>query len=261
MVGRTVLQYQLTEKLGAGGMGEVYKARDTRLNRFVAMKVLPAGMSADPELRQRFVLEAQAASALNHPNIITIYDIVSEGDDQYMVIEYVEGRTLLELIPGQGLPAGEVIRYASQVAEALGAAHAAGIIHRDLKPANIMVNGSGLVKLLDFGLAKRVDWEATAYSGDTLTVAPAPLTVQGVILGTVDYMSPEQAEGKRLDARSDIFSFGSVLYQMLTGKSPFRGGSMISTLSAVLRADVQPIAELAPSVPPVMMLGIELVAL
>jgi hypothetical protein len=250
MVGRTVLQYQLTEKLGAGGMGEVYKARDTRLNRFVAVKVLPAGMSADPELRRRFVLEAQAASALNHPNIITIYDIVLEGDAQYMVIEYVEGKTLLELIPAQGLPVGEVIRYASQMADALGAAHAAGIIHRDLKPANIMVTGSGLVKLLDFGLAKRVDWEPTAYSGDTLTVAPAPMTVQGVILGTVDYMSPEQAEGTRLDARSDIFSFGSVLYQMLTGRSPFRGGSVISTLSAVLRDDVPPIADLAPEVPP-----------
>src|ERR1035438_6456585 len=153
---RTVLQYRLLEKLGAGGMGEVYKARDTRLNRFVAMKVLPAGMAADPERRRRFVHEAQAASALNHPNIITIYDIVNDGDTQYMVVEYVDGKTLLELTPKDGLPVPQAIQYASQMVEALGAAHAAGIVHRDLKPANVMVTGTGLVKLLDFGLAKVV---------------------------------------------------------------------------------------------------------
>jgi serine/threonine protein kinase len=249
MVDRTVLQYHLVKKLGAGGMGEVYKARDTRLNRFVAMKVLPAGMSADPERRRRFVQEAQAASALNHPNIITIYDIVSDGDTQFMVMEYVDGKTLLELIPRGGLPAPQVIQYAAQMAEALGVAHAAGIIHRDLKPANVMVAGSGLVKLLDFGLAKLLDRTPIDDTAKTATRIEAPLTVEGNMMGTVNYMSPEQAEGKKLDARSDIFSFGAVLYEMVTGQCAFRGNSAISTLSAVLRDDIQPIVDLAPDVP------------
>jgi serine/threonine-protein kinase len=223
MVDRTVLQYQLVEKLGAGGMGEVYKARDTRLKRFVAMKVLPAGMSADPERRRRFVHEAQAASALNHPNIITIYDIVTDGDIQYMVMEYVVGKTLLELIPKDGLRVPEAILYAAQMADALCVAHDAGIIHRDLKPANVMVGGSGLVKLLDFGLAKLIDRAPVDDNAETATRIEAPLTVEGGMLGTVNYMSPEQAEGRKLDARSDIFSFGAVLYEMLTGRCAFRG--------------------------------------
>jgi hypothetical protein len=248
MVDRTILQYQILERLGAGGMGEVYKARDTRLNRFVAMKVLPAGMSADPERRRRFVQEAQAASALNHPNIITIYDIVDDGDTQFMVVEFVDGKTLLELTPKEGLPAPQAIRYAAQMAEALNAAHAAGIIHRDLKPSNVMVTGGGLVKLLDFGLAKLVVAEAGDYN-KTVTAIEAPLTIEGTVMGTVNYMSPEQAEGKRVDARSDIFSFGAVLYEMLTGQHAFRGASPVSTLTAVLRDDVQPIVELKPDVP------------
>jgi serine/threonine-protein kinase len=249
MVDRTVLQYHLVEKLGAGGMGEVYKARDTRLNRFVAMKVLPADMSTDPERRRRFVHEAQAASALNHPNIITIYDIVSDGDIQYLVMEYVAGKTLLELIPQDGLRVPQVIQYAAQMAEALSAAHTAGIIHRDLKPANVMVTGSGLVKLLDFGLAKLIDRPVVDYTGATATRIEAPLTVDGSMMGTVNYMSPEQAEGRKPDARSDIFSFGAVLYEMVTGQSAFRGNSAVSTLSAVLRDDVQPIVELTPDAP------------
>jgi len=230
-------------------MGEVYKARDTRLNRFVAMKVLPADMSTDPERRRRFVHEAQAASALNHPNIITIYDIVSDGDIQYLVMEYVAGKTLLELIPQDGLRVPQVIQYAAQMAEALSAAHTAGIIHRDLKPANVMVTGSGLVKLLDFGLAKLIDRPVVDYTGATATRIEAPLTVDGSMMGTVNYMSPEQAEGRKLDARSDIFSFGAVLYEMVTGQSAFRGNSAVSTLSAVLRDDVQPIVELTPDAP------------
>ena len=246
---RTVLQYQLGEKIGGGGMGEIYKARDTRLNRVVAIKVLTADMSADPERRRRFVQEAQAVSALNHPNIITIFDIVNDGETQYIVIEYVDGKTLFELIPKGGLAIPQVIRYAAQVAEALCAAHAAGIIHRDLKPANVMVTGTGLVKVLDFGLAKLVDWPATEADGTTVTMLPTPLTVEGSILGTVNYMSPEQAEGKKLDVRSDIFSFGAVLYEMLTGQSAFRGDSVVSTLTAVLRDDVRPIKEAAPDVP------------
>lgn len=230
-------------------MGEIYKARDTRLNRFVALKVLPASLSADPDSQRRFLQEAQAASALNHPNIITIYDIVYDGDRQYMVTEFVAGKTLLELIPA-GLPVALVVDYALQMADALRAAHAAGIIHRDLKPANVMVTGTGLVKLLDFGLAKFIEWAPGVENASTSTLLRAPLTVEGTIMGTVNYMSPEQAEGKRLDGRSDIFSFGAVLYEMLTGRSAFRGSSMLSTLSAVLRDDVQPMVELTPGVPP-----------
>ncbi len=249
MVDRTVLQYQILERLGVGGMGEVYKARDTRLNRFVAMKVLPANMSADPERRRRFVQEAQAASALNHPNIITIYDIVDDGDAQFMVVEYVAGKTLLELTPKGGLPVPQAILYAGQVAEALNAAHAAGIIHRDLKPSNVMVTSVGLVKLLDFGLAKHFVAEAGDYN-QTVTTLDAPLTVEGAVMGTVNYMSPEQAEGKKLDARSDIFSFGAVLYEMLTGQRAFEGASTVSTLTALLRDDAQPIVGLKPNIPP-----------
>jgi len=250
MVDRTILQYQLVEKLGAGGMGEVFKARDTRLNRFVALKALTSGVSADPEQRRRFIHEARAASALNHPNIITIYDIVDVGDAQYMVSEYVQGKTLLELVPKGGLPVPLAIGYAVQMADAFSAAHAAGIIHRDIKPANVMVTSGGLVKVLDFGLAKLMEGLPGDHTGATVTVIEAPLTVQGTVMGTVNYMSPEQAEGKRVTARSDIFSFGAVLYEMLTGRCAFRGTSTISTLSAVLRDDVQPIVELAPDVPP-----------
>jgi serine/threonine-protein kinase len=250
MIGRTVLQYQILEKLGAGGMGEVYKARDTRLNRFVAMKVLPAGMASDEERRRRFVHEAQAASALNHPNIITIYDIVDDGDTQFMVVEFVVGRTLLELVPKEGLRIPQAIQYAAQMADALAAAHAAGIIHRDLKPANVMVTGSGLVKLLDFGLAKVVQGATEDLDGATASITMSPLTMEGTVMGTVNYMSPEQAEGRRLDARSDIFSFGAVLYEMLTGRTAFRGVNTIATLTAVLRDDIQPIAQVKPETPP-----------
>lgn len=251
MVGKTVFQYQLVEKLGSGGMGDVFKAQDTRLNRFVAIKVLPAKMSADPERRRRFVQEAQAASALNHPNIITIYDILSEGDAQYMVMEFVAGQTLHDLIPAGGLPVSHVLQYGTQMADALSAAHAAGIIHRDLKPSNIMITQSARVKILDFGLAKLTDLSPASPSGSDAT-ALGPLTQEGAILGTVSYMSPEQAEGKSVDARSDIFSFGSVLYEMISGRRAFDAGSSISTLSSVLRDDVRPIAEVAPDTPPLL---------
>jgi serine/threonine-protein kinase len=250
MTGRTIQQYELLEKLGAGGMGEIYKARDQRLNRFVAIKVLPAAMSGDANRRLRFTQEAQAASALNHPNIIIIYDILTENDTQYMVAEFIDGKTLLELIPKDGLRAPLAIQYACQMAEALCAAHGAGIIHRDLKPANVMVSSTGLVKLLDFGLAKALEQEAAAGNGSaTATMMQPGLTVEGTLLGTVNYMSPEQAEGRRLDARSDIFSFGTVLYEMLTGRSAFQRSSVVATLSAILRDDAPRVAELAPDVP------------
>jgi len=230
-------------------MGEVYKALDTRLNRFVAIKVLSAEMSGDSEYRRRFINEAQAASALNHPNIITVYDVFEDAGTQYMVVEFVPGKTLLELIPQQGLPVPEALLYATQIADALSAAHAAGIVHRDLKPANVMVNNGGLLKLLDFGLAKLVDWSLGENTGNTATLIHSPMTVGGAIMGTASYMSPEQATGARLDARSDVFSFGSVLYEMLTGRRAFEGTSTIAILSAVLRDEIRPIGELAPAVP------------
>lgn len=250
MPGKKILHYQLIEKIGAGGMGEIYKAQDSRLNRLVAIKILSPGMSTDPERKRRFFQEAQAASALNHPNIITLYDIVSEGEMQCIVMEYIGGKTLRDLIPATGLPVTQTLQFAAQIASALAAAHDAGLIHRDLKPSNIMVNTSGLIKVLDFGLAKWVDSGMAGQSSES-TVETA-LTREGSIIGTVSYMSPEQAEGKRVDARSDIFSFGSVLYEMLTGKRAFEGRSGISTLSAILRDDVRPMADAAPNVPPLL---------
>src|SRR5450756_551105 len=214
-------------------MGDIYKAQDPRLHRMVAIKALTNPGAVDTDRRRRFIQEAQAASGLNHPNIITIYDIVSEGDSEYMVMELVSGKTL---------------EYSTQIADALRAAHAAGIIHRDLKPGNVMVTDSGLVKILDFGLAKIN--VATELTEETQTLEAAPLTVEGSILGTVAYMSPEQAQGKKLDARSDIFSFGVVMYEMLTGTKAFAGDSAITTLTAILRDEVTPIAELVPDVPP-----------
>jgi hypothetical protein len=252
MVGRSINQYQFTEKLGAGGMGEIYKAHDTRLNRIVAIKVLPASRSGDPERRQRFLQEAQAASGLNHPSIITIHDVLSEGDTEFMVMEYVAGKTLNDVIPKGGLRVPQALKYALQMADALNAAHSAGIVHRDLKPANVMVTEGGLVKVLDFGLAKLTDRAPTSFDDKTQTIAhhAAPLTVEGSILGTVSYMSPEQAQGRKVDTRSDIFSFGAVLYEMLTGRRAFEGDSSLSTLSAILRDEVKPMAEVAPDVPP-----------
>lgn len=253
MVGRQIQQYQLLEKVGAGGMGEIYKALDTRLNRTVAIKVLPSAKSGDPERRRRFLQEAQAASGLNHPSIITIHDVISEGDTEFMVMEYVHGKTLNDLIPKGGLRVPLLIKYALQMADALSTAHAVGIVHRDLKPANAMVTESGLVKVLDFGLAKLTDQGPVPDSGDdrTRTMANvAPLTVEGSILGTVSYMSPEQAQGKKVDTRSDIFSFGAVLYEMATGVRAFEGESSLSTLSAILRDQARPMSEVAPDVPP-----------
>lgn len=254
MVGRTILHYQFLEKLGAGGMGEIYKAQDTRLNRFVAIKVLTQAAVGDPDRRRRFIQEAQAASALNHPNIITIHDILSESGTDFMVMEFVQGKTLVDLIPKGGLQVALVLKYSVQIADALQTAHAAGIVHRDLKPANVMVTDSGLVKILDFGLAKLTDrGPLTTLSGPndaTQTMADAPLTVEGSIMGTVSYMSPEQAQGKKVDTRSDIFSYGAVFYEMVTGSRAFQGDSTLTTLSAILRDDVRPVAEFAPEAPP-----------
>jgi hypothetical protein len=251
LVGQVISHYQFLEKLGAGGMGDIYKAHDARLNRFVAVKVLSSANAGDPERRRRFIQEAQAASGLNHPNIITVHDIVNEPEGDYMVMEFVSGKTLVDLIPKGGLRPAQALKYGVQMADALSVAHAAGIVHRDLKPGNVMVTDSGLVKVLDFGLAKLTDRGPASHMGDnTQTIAEAPLTVEGSIIGTVSYMSPEQAQGKKVDTRSDIFSFGVVFYEMLTGARAFSGDSALSTLSAILRDEHRPMVQIAPDVPP-----------
>ena len=250
MIGRTISHYTVLEKLGAGGMGEIFKAQDTRLNRFVAMKVLSTANSGDVERRRRFVQEAQAASALNHPNIITIHDVVSADGLEFMVMEFVSGVTLDDLVPKHGLNVQKTLDCAVQMADALQAAHAAGIVHRDLKPGNVMVTGSGLVKILDFGIAKLTGPTPSTQGTDETLPIDSPMTVEGSILGTVCYMSPEQAQAKSVDPRSDIFSFGLVLYEMLTGHKAFSGDSALSTLSAILRDEAKPMSELVQGVPP-----------
>ena len=251
-VGQTLGRYEIVDKLGEGGMGVVYKARDARLNRFVALKLmLGAATDLDQQFR-RFAQEAKAASALNHPNIITVYDIASDEGTLYIVMEYVAGKTLHQVIPRQGMRIPEALKIAVQLADALSAAGSAGIVHRDLKPGNIMVTENGLVKVLDFGLAK----VAVAGPHQGAQAATLPLTVSeqivtrdGILAGTAAYMSPEQAEGLPLDARSDIFSFGAVLYEMVTGQRAFQGNSKISVLTSILRDDPQPIGEKVANVP------------
>jgi serine/threonine protein kinase/tetratricopeptide (TPR) repeat protein len=232
MIGKSVAHYSILDQLGAGGMGVVYKARDTRLNRFVALKVLPAERT-DPERRRRLLQEAQAASALNHPNIVTVHDAASDAGVDFIVMEFIAGKTLHELIGGTGLKLETALKYAGQITDALAAAHAAGIVHRDLKPGNVMVTESGLVKVLDFGLAKLT--EPPSETRSTRTVGPQ--TADGAIVGTVAYMSPEQAQGKRLDLRSDIFSFGSLFYEMLTGRPPWPRSSSLEMMYAIVHDD------------------------
>jgi len=244
LAGRTLAHYRLVEKIGSGGMGVVYRAEDTHLDRTVAIKVLPADAVADPERRRRFVQEAKAASALNHANIIHIYDIGSADGIDFIAMEYVSGKTLDESIGRRGLPVDDALRCAAQVAAALAAAHAAGIVHRDVKPANVMVTEKGLVKVLDFGLAKLMERDEVL--GAATTLARPPLTLQGTIVGTVAYMSPEQAEGKTVDLRSDIFSFGSVLYEMVAGRRAFAGDSTVGTLAAILHQEPTPIEGIPP---------------
>src|SRR6266853_2332161 len=206
--GSNLSHFEILEKIGEGGMGVVYKARDLRLDRLAAIKVLPAQAVANAEREARFVQEAKAASALNHPNIITVYEIDTAGDLTFIAMEYVDGRTLDHLIPRKGLRFTEALKYAVQITDALAAAHIIGIIHRDIKPANIMITGKGSVKVLDFGLAKLMQPAMPERNASDATISMAqPISEQGSILGTVTYMSPEQAEGKAIDARSDIFSF------------------------------------------------------
>jgi serine/threonine protein kinase len=237
--------YEIIAPLGAGGMGEVYQARDTRLDRTVAIKILPSHLSEDVTRRQRFEREAKAVSSLNHPHICTLYDIGRQDGVDFIVMEYVEGVTLAARLEKGPLPTAEVLEYGIQLASALDKAHRNRVTHRDLKPGNIMLTKSG-AKLLDFGLAKSASLP-TAVA--TLVDAASPVTLEGVVVGTVPYMSPEQVEGKEVDARSDIFSLGAVLYEMVTGGRAFQGASDFSVASAILVRDPEPISTLQPLTP------------
>jgi len=236
MIGQTVLHYEIVAKLGEGGMGVVYKARDTRLERDVALKVLRRDGGKSPDRHHRFIREARAASALNHPAIVTVYDVQSVDDLELIAMEYVDGSTLRKLIGSAGLPVNLALNYARQIGAGLAAAHEAGIIHRDLKPGNIMLNSRGQIKLLDFGLAKRVKTAEPSAMLDAAT-ASIQLTRLGMVVGTVAYMSPEQAAGDEIDVRTDIFSFGVILYEMLAGARPFRGDSTVALLRELYAAD------------------------
>jgi serine/threonine protein kinase len=246
MLDTTVSHYRILEKLGEGGMGVVYKARDLRLDRFVCIKILRPEQLKDESRKQRFTQEAKSASSLNHPNIITIHEIDQADGTDFMVMEFVAGKTLQQLIPGGGLPVADVLKYAIPIASALAAANTAGIIHRDIKPGNIMVGTNGVVKVLDFGLAKLTAQEENA-DGATQTIKAQ--TEEGTIVGTAAYMSPEQAQGKAVDARADIFSFGSVLYEMLTGRRAFQGDNRMFTLASILQQEPKPLAQLDSRIP------------
>ncbi len=239
--------YEILSPLGAGGMGEVYKARDTRLERTVAVKVLPSHMSASPEVRQRFEREAKTISQLSHPHICALYDVGREGETEYLVMEYLEGETLTDRIARGPLPTEQLLRFGVAIADALHKAHRQGIVHRDLKPGNVMLTKSG-VKLLDFGLAKAMAPEAPQSS---LTALPTQqnLTQEGTILGTFQYMAPEQLEGKEADARTDIFAFGALLYETATGKKAFSAGNQASLITAIMSAEPPAISSTAPMAP------------
>src|SRR5947209_524819 len=240
--------YEILAPLGAGGMGEVYRARDTRLGRDVAVKVLPSSFSDDEQRLHRFEQEACAAGALNHPNILAIHDVGKHDGSPYVVSELLEGETLRERMAGAALPQRKAIDYALQVARGLAAAHEKGIVHRDIKPDNIFITDDGRVKILDFGLAKLT----SATDGTSQTEVPTRKvnTDPGTVMGTMGYMSPEQLKGQHIDHRSDIFSFGAILYEMLSGKRAFRGDSMAETMSAILREDPPDLSETNKTISP-----------
>jgi eukaryotic-like serine/threonine-protein kinase len=240
--------YEIRSALGAGGMGEVYRARDTRLDREVAIKVLPAEVATDTSLKQRLEREAKAVSKLSHPHICTLHDIGHHDGTDYIVMELLQGETLEQRLKKGPLPSEEVLRFATQIADALAKAHKLGITHRDLKPANIMLTKLG-AKLMDFGLAKQSAQAPLAQALTEMTMEHSKLTGEGTIIGTLHYMAPEQLEGKETDARTDIFALGEVIYEMATGKAAFAGSSKASLIAAILTMDPPPMSQLQPLTP------------
>jgi TolB-like protein/predicted Ser/Thr protein kinase len=245
LIGRVLAHYKITAAIGAGGMGEVYRAEDTKLGRAVALKVLPLDMARNPERLARFQREARSVAALNHPHIVTLHSVEEVDGVHFITMELVEGRSLDRLIPKDGLPVDRILEIATAIADALAAAHEKGIVHRDLKPANVMVTADGRVKVLDFGIAK----ETYATNSSDATMTSAGLTEVGVVMGTPSYMSPEQIMGRAIDQRTDIFSLGTVLYQLASGRRPFQGDSSLELASAILRDTPRPITELRADLP------------
>src|SRR5437588_8912970 len=250
----TLSHYRIVSKIGAGGMGEVYLAQDTKLDRKVALKILPAEVASNRDRMERFIREAKAAAALNHPNIAHIYEIGEHDGVNFIAMEFIDGQTLRQLIHSRRSELSKLLRYLQHAAEGLAKAHAVGIVHRDLKPDNIMITRDGHAKILDFGLAKLVEQPPMA-GGDSSEVATAVMpqhSSPGTVMGTVGYMSPEQAQGKTqdIDQRSDIFSFGCILFEAATGKKPFEGGSVIKSLHMVVYEPTPPLANLNPAAPP-----------
>src|SRR5271169_5074786 len=247
--GRRLGPYEILTAIGAGGMGEVYRARDTRLDRIVAIKVLPTHLADRSELRERFEREAKTIASLNHPHICTLYDTGHQDEVDFLVMEYIEGENLAERLVKGALPIQQVLQYAIEIADALDKAHRKGITHRDLKPGNIMLTKSG-TKLLDFGLAKLTQEVSPVTPESQLPTMQNAITGEGTILGTLQYMAPEQVEAKEVDARTDIFAFGTVVYEMATGKKAFEGKTSASVMAKILEAEPPSMASLQPMTPP-----------